>query len=141
MTARTLTSVSSTACWRRRTSASAGPSTGGTSSALPRRRASRWTASARRPTVTAMRRDAESVRDLLLQASGQLSLRMYGPSAHPELPAPLMESRYAWDPDPLPEDRNRRSVYVLARRNLMVPLFSTFDVPDRTNSCPTRPTP
>jgi len=36
-----------------------------------------------------MRRDAESVRDLLLQASGQLSLRMYGPSAHPELPAPL----------------------------------------------------
>jgi len=86
------------------------------------------------------RRDAESVRDVLLQASGQLSLRMYGPSAHPELPAPLMESRYAWDPDARAEDRNRRSVYVLARRNLTVPLFSTFDVPDRTNSCPTRPT-
>src|SRR5262249_41031231 len=54
------------------------------------------------------RRDAESVRDVMLQAAGRLELRMYGPSAHPELPAPLMESRYSWDPDPRPAARAPR---------------------------------
>jgi hypothetical protein len=85
------------------------------------------------------RREAEGLRDALLQASGRLSLRMFGPSARPELPQVLMDdSRYAWDPDEKPEDRDRRSVYVYARRNLAVPLFAAFDIPDRVNSCPVR---
>jgi hypothetical protein len=84
------------------------------------------------------RREAEAVRDAALQAAGQLNLRLYGPSALPELPAALMDSRYAWDPDARPEDRNRRSVYVLARRNLAYPLFAAFDLPDRHLSCPAR---
>ena len=86
------------------------------------------------------RRDAESVRDVVLQASGRLNLRMYGPGARPELPPVLLENRYSWDPDPNPEERNRRSVYVLARRNLAYPIFATFDGPDRVNSCPARAT-
>jgi hypothetical protein len=84
------------------------------------------------------RREAESVRDGVLQASGQLNLRMFGPSAQPELPPAVMENRYSWDPDPRPEDRNRRSIYVIARRNLPYPLFAAFDAPDRHNSCPAR---
>ncbi len=44
------------------------------------------------------RRDAESIRDAVLQASGQLNRRMYGPSNCPELPASVLESGYAWDP-------------------------------------------
>jgi hypothetical protein len=84
------------------------------------------------------RRDAESLRDCLLQLSGRLNLRMYGPSAQPELPHAVAETRYSWDPDERPADRNRRSVYVLARRNLPYPLFAAFDLPDRNLSCPNR---
>jgi hypothetical protein len=86
------------------------------------------------------RRDAESIRDVALEVSGQLSGCLYGPAAHPELPALMMDSRYAWDPDGRAADRNRRSVYVLARRNLPYPLFAAFDVPDRHTSCPARAT-
>jgi hypothetical protein len=84
------------------------------------------------------RREAESIRDVALQAAGRLSPRLYGRPAQPELPAALMESRYAWDPDVHPEDRDRRSIYVLARRNLTYPLFGAFDAPDRHLSCPAR---
>jgi hypothetical protein len=84
------------------------------------------------------RRDAESLRDTALQVSGQLNPRMYGSSAHPELPPSLAQNYYAWDPDKQPEDRNRRSVYVLAQRNLAYPLFAAFDQPDRQTSCPER---
>ncbi len=84
------------------------------------------------------RREAESVRDVALQASGLLNPRMFGPSAHPELPAALAQNYYAWDPDRQPEERNRRSVYVLAQRNLSYPLFAAFDQPDRQTSCPER---
>src|SRR5205085_2563922 len=84
------------------------------------------------------RRDGAAIRDVALQASGQLCLRMYGPSARPELPKVLMENSFSWDPDERPVDRNRRSVYVIARRNLKYPLFAAFDEPDRINSCPRR---
>ncbi|HTU93642.1 MAG TPA: DUF1553 domain-containing protein, partial [Gemmataceae bacterium] len=85
------------------------------------------------------RREAEAIRDAVLQASGQLNPRMGGPSNCPQLPAAVMESKYAWDPDQLPRDRNRRSIYVLAKRNFVYPLFAAFDQPDRINSCPVRP--
>ncbi|MBL8797142.1 MAG: DUF1549 domain-containing protein [Planctomycetia bacterium] len=84
------------------------------------------------------RRDAESIRDAMLQVAGRLNPRMGGVSALPELPPQVMESRYAWYPDARAVDRNRRSVYVYARRNLPFPLFAAFDAPDRVNSCPTR---
>ncbi len=84
------------------------------------------------------RRDGESIRDAALQASSQLNPRMYGPSAAPELPKPLMEDRYAWYADEHVSDQNRRSVYVFNRRNLALPLFQAFDAPDRNGSCPAR---
>jgi hypothetical protein len=86
------------------------------------------------------RREGEALRDLILQASGRLNLRMFGLSAQPELPPSVQtDDRYAWDPDEKVEDRNRRSIYVFARRNLAYPLFAAFDEPDRVNSCPVRP--
>jgi hypothetical protein len=84
------------------------------------------------------RREAESIRDVALQIGGQLDLRMYGTSARPELPPAVFESRYAWYADERVQDRNRRSIYVVSRRNLMLPLFAAFDMPDRINSCPAR---
>ncbi|MCC7085705.1 MAG: DUF1549 domain-containing protein [Pirellulales bacterium] len=83
------------------------------------------------------RLEGESLRDALLQVSGQLNFRMFGPAALPALP-PNLSERYSWDPDPKPEDRRRRSVYVLAKRNLRIPLLEAFDQPDMHNSCPSR---
>ncbi len=72
----------------------------------------------------------------MLDVAGDLNLRMYGPSAHPELPDGL--GNHAWKPDAKPEDRNRRSIYVLAKRNLRLPLLDAFDLPDMHNSCARR---
>ncbi|MEX2139274.1 MAG: DUF1549 and DUF1553 domain-containing protein [Pirellulales bacterium] len=83
------------------------------------------------------RLDGESIRDAMLSIAGQLNLKMYGESARPELPTGL-KSTYAWKADEKPEDRNRRSIYVFARRNLRLPLLESFDLPDMHNSCPRR---
>ncbi len=85
------------------------------------------------------RREAEAIRDAILQVSGQLNPRMGGPSNCPLLPAVVLESKYAWEPDQRASDRNRRSIYILAKRNFAYPLFDAFDQPDRINSCPVRP--
>lgn len=79
------------------------------------------------------RLEGEALRDSMLAVAGHLNQRMYGPSCRPKLPAGL--SRYAWTPDPLPQDQNRRSIYILAKRNLRYPLFEVFDQPDLHNSC------
>ena len=57
-------------------------------------------------------------------------------SARPKLPDKI--SSYAWKPDATPADQNRRSVYVLVRRNMRFPLFDAFDLPDLHNSCSRR---
>lgn len=80
----------------------------------------------------------EALRDSVLQVCGDLDLRMYGPSAHPELPEGL--GNYAWKPDAKSADRNRRSIYVIAKRNLRLPLLEAFDLPDMHNSCARRST-
>src|SRR5262249_32632045 len=54
----------------------------------------------------------------------------------PELPANF--GRYAWKADADASSRNRRSVYVLVKRNLRYPLFDAFDYPDMHNSCSRR---
>ncbi len=84
------------------------------------------------------RLEGESLRDAMLQVSDQLNMKMFGPSALPVLPAVLADSRYSWDPDAKPVERNRRSIYVFAKRNMRLPLFEAFDQPDMHNSCPRR---
>jgi hypothetical protein len=81
------------------------------------------------------RLEGEAMRDCVLQLSGDLQLRMFGPSARPELPAGVGGG---WKADGKAHDRNRRSIYVLAKRNLRYPLFDVFDLPDMHNSCPRR---
>jgi hypothetical protein len=83
------------------------------------------------------RLEGEAIRDALLAVSGELNRQMFGPSARPALPDGLSKS-YAWAADERPEDRQRRSVYVLAKRNLHYPLFEAFDQPDMHHSCPRR---
>jgi hypothetical protein len=83
------------------------------------------------------RLEGEAIRDAMLQTADELNLQMHGPSARPKLPSGVSE-RYAWKPDNDPAQRNRRSVYVLAKRNLRYPLFEVFDQPDLHQSCPRR---
>jgi hypothetical protein len=84
------------------------------------------------------RLEGETLRDALLHLSGELTPRMFGPSARPKLPDE--NARYGWKPDPRAADQNRRSIYVFAKRNLRYPLFDAFDLPDLHNSCARRTT-
>jgi hypothetical protein len=83
------------------------------------------------------RLDGESIRDAMLQVAGVLNFTMHGPSARPKLPVGIGE-RYAWEPDKEAAKRNRRSVYVFAKRNMRFPLFEAFDQPDLHQSCARR---
>lgn len=84
------------------------------------------------------RLEGETFRDALLAASGQLNLKMGGPSIYPEMPADMGVPRGGWPVTADPAERNRRSIYVFLKRNLRHPLFSTFDAPDSNEPCARR---
>ncbi len=82
------------------------------------------------------RLDAEALRDSLLFAGGNLKLgKIGGPSFAPEIPPDALEGLSmkgaAWKPSPAAE-QGRRSVYIFAKRGLLAPLLTTFDLPDTT---------
>ncbi len=83
------------------------------------------------------RLEGEAIRDAMLQVAGRLNGRMYGPSARPDLPEGV-KAKPAWEVDKHPADRDRRSVYIFAKRNLRYPLLELFDLPDMHASCPQR---
>ncbi|MES2791507.1 MAG: DUF1549 and DUF1553 domain-containing protein [Planctomycetota bacterium] len=85
------------------------------------------------------RLDAESLRDSLLSVSGLLNYRMGGPGIRPELP-PKVKGR-DWVVTPEVAERQRRSIYILAKRNLPFP-FQPIEVPAFCMSIPAgvRPT-
>jgi hypothetical protein len=84
------------------------------------------------------RRDAESLRDALLLAAGRLDLKLGGPSFHPTIGADALEGLSmkgaAWKASPAREQW-RRSVYMFAKRSLLLPMATTFDFPDTTLPC------
>ncbi|MEY3173367.1 MAG: hypothetical protein RLZZ436_1281 [Planctomycetota bacterium] len=84
------------------------------------------------------RLDAESLRDALLSASGELDLRAGGPGFVPTVSREALEglSRRdaAWNASPAEEQR-RRSLYQYTQRSLLPPLMTTFDVCDSTLPC------
>ena len=93
-----------------------------------------WTRMPRR------RLTGEAIRDAMLAASDSLSPRRGGPGVMPPLPAELIATLLPgqWEPSPDEEDHRRRSIYLMARRNLRYPLFEAFDRPDALQSCPRR---
>jgi hypothetical protein len=84
------------------------------------------------------RLDAESLRDALLAASGELDLRLGGPGFVPSVSREALEglSRRdaAWNASPAEEQR-RRSLYQFSQRSLLPPLMTTFDLCDSTLPC------
>ncbi|HLX62884.1 MAG TPA: PSD1 and planctomycete cytochrome C domain-containing protein [Planctomycetota bacterium] len=89
-----------------------------------------------------MRRlSAEEIRDSILAVNGTLNLKMGGPSIYTEVPREVLQSAsrpdHAWGVSP-PEERTRRSVYILVKRSLNEPILNTFDQADTDTSCPVR---
>lgn len=90
-----------------------------------------WRASRRR-------QDAEALRDSILAVSGQLDLRIGGPSFKPVINPEALEglSRKGADVQPSPaSEQSRRSVYMYSQRSLLPPLMTTFDFCDTTLPC------
>jgi hypothetical protein len=82
-----------------------------------------------------MRLEAEPLRDAMLAASGELDLRLGGPSFAPPVSREALEGLSmkagAWKESP-PEEQKRRSVYMMTKRSLLLPLMTTFDFADTT---------
>ena len=81
------------------------------------------------------RLEAEIIRDSLLQASGLLSDRMYGPSVYPPQPASVTALAYGETPwkASTGEDRFRRSLYTFSKRTAPFAAFVVFDAPTGEN--------
>ena len=89
-----------------------------------------------------MRRlSAEEIRDSILNITGQLNLKMGGPSIYTEVPRDVLATASrpgaAWGKSS-EEDRNRRSVYIFVKRSLHEPFLSAFDWADTDNTCDVR---
>ncbi len=84
---------------------------------------------------------AEEVRDSILEVSGQLNRKMYGPSTYPKIPREVLAGQSVpgagW-PTSSPEEGNRRSIYAHVKRSLQVPVLITHDQADPDSPCPVR---
>ena len=75
--------------------------------------------------------NAETVRDLMLLASGLLSDKMYGPSVYPPQPESVMALAFGggnWKTSQ-GDDRYRRSLYTFSKRTAPFAAFTVFDAP------------
>ncbi|MEX0676567.1 MAG: DUF1549 and DUF1553 domain-containing protein [Pirellulales bacterium] len=88
-----------------------------------------------------VRLESEPLRDAMLAASGRLNLTAGGPSFFPPASKEALEGLSkkgdAWGASPAEEQR-RRSVYMMTKRSLLLPLMTTFDFADTTQPCSRR---
>jgi len=91
------------------------------------------------------RMDSEMLRDNLLALSGELNRKAGGPAVRVPIEPELYELIFTEaEPDnlwPLPKDTtefNRRSLYLLNKRTVRLPMMTNFDQPDAMSSCPQR---
>ncbi len=91
---------------------------------------------------------AEELRDAMLTATGELNPTLGGIPNRPEInleaalqPRQVMGTfAEAWTPNPLPEQRHRRSIYALKLRGLSDPMLEVFNAPAPDFSCERRET-
>ncbi|MDA1275443.1 MAG: PSD1 and planctomycete cytochrome C domain-containing protein [Verrucomicrobia bacterium] len=91
---------------------------------------------------------AEELRDSMLAVSGELNRAVGGIPNRPEInheaafqPRMVMGTfAAAWQPNPTPAQRNRRSIYALKIRGLRDPFMEVFNQPSPENSCEARET-
>ena len=81
---------------------------------------------------------AEEIRDSMLQVSGQMNFAMEGTSVILPVDKQLVAQLYKpsqWEVTENNGERMRRSVYLLAKRNLRLPFMEVFDQPTLQTSC------
>jgi hypothetical protein len=84
---------------------------------------------------------AEQLRDAMLAVVGRLNEKLGGESIMPPVKKELVELLYEpeqWKVTPDLREHDRRSVYLVAKRNLRLPFLEVFDQPDLQISCPRR---
>lgn len=87
------------------------------------------------------RLSAEEVRDAMLAVSGELSLAYGGKSVMLPVEDALVDLLYdptQWRVPADPAQHRRRSVYLIAKRNLRLPFMEVFDQPALLTSCARR---
>ncbi|MCS7025033.1 MAG: DUF1549 and DUF1553 domain-containing protein [Bryobacteraceae bacterium] len=87
------------------------------------------------------RLDAEQIRDAMLSIAGRLNPKMGGPSVIVPVDQELVNLLYKpsqWAVTKDPSEHDRRSIYLLHKRNLRLPLMEVFDAPDLQLSCARR---
>ncbi len=87
------------------------------------------------------RLEAEEIRDAMLAVSTRLNLKAGGPSfmvpIEPDLVLSLKRPQY-WVPTRDKSEYDRRTIYMIYKRNLRLPFVEVFDAPDTLLSCARR---
>jgi hypothetical protein len=87
------------------------------------------------------RLEAEEIRDSLLTVSGRLNAKIGGPSVlapiDRDLVKMLKRPQY-WVATKDKSEYDRRTMYLIYKRNLQLPFMGVFDAPDMQLSCPRR---
>jgi hypothetical protein len=85
------------------------------------------------------RLDAEVLRDSILAVSGQLNPAAGGPPVLFNVPDDVAQGFefFKWFPSS-GEEQRRRSVYLIQRRSVLLPMAETFDAPNLSTSCSRR---
>jgi hypothetical protein len=93
------------------------------------------------------RLEGEMIRDSVLAVSGSLNTKMGGKPIRVPIEKEIYDLIFTeGEPDdlwPLLPDRteyNRRSLYLMNKRTVRLPMLANFDQPDAMTSCPVRPT-
>ena len=87
------------------------------------------------------RMEAEEIRDSVLSVAGVLNLKMGGRPVIPPLTHEEEAGMWALNQWPVSLDtaeHHRRSVYLYVKRSFPFPMFTIFDSPDSSQSCPRR---
>ena len=89
------------------------------------------------------RLSAEEIRDAMLAVSGRLNVKEGGPGVMIPVDSELVKQLYKpsqWNVGHDPSEHDRRSIYLVAKRNLRLPFLETFDAPATLTSCGRRET-
>jgi hypothetical protein len=87
------------------------------------------------------RLEAEEIRDAMLSVAGRLSEESGGPSVIVPVDAELVKQLYKpsqWTVSTGEGELGRRSIYLIAKRNLRLPFMEVFDQPASQTSCARR---
>jgi hypothetical protein len=91
------------------------------------------------------RLDAESIRDAILAVNGSLTEQLGGPSIKVPLEPEVYDTIFTeyepdnlWPVHPDPRQHRRRSLYLIRKRNVRLPLLVAFDAPDLMAVCGAR---